>query len=165
MKNKKLEHIKSAGFKTPDNYFESFDAKLKARLSENDTIENVEASGFKIPDNYFETLDDKILNKVKDDKPVITLKSKQKLYYIAGIAASLILLFAIFINKDTTDDISAEMVESYFQESDLDSYELAELLSDAELLEDDFIITETDYNEDNLETYLLDNSDIEELLQ
>ena len=57
------------------------------------------------------------------------------------------------------------MVENYFQDSDLDSYELAQLLSDAELLEDDFVITETEYNEENLEAYLLDNSDIEQLLQ
>ena len=41
------------------------------------------------------------------------------------------------------------MVEVYFQDSDLDSYELADLLSNVELLEDDFIISETNYNDDN----------------
>lgn len=50
MKHKKLEHIKSAGFKTPHNYFESFDAKLKKRLSENKPLDNIETSGFKVPD-------------------------------------------------------------------------------------------------------------------
>lgn len=165
MKHKKIQHIKSAGFKTPDNYFESFDAKLKTRLSETEPLNTIETSGFKVPENYFDNLDNKILSKLEEDKPVFTLKSRQTFYYVAGIAASLILLFAIFINNDNTESISVEMVETYFQDSDLDSYELAELLSEAELLEDDFIITETNYNEENLENYLLEYSDIEELLQ
>ena len=165
MKNKKLEHIKSAGFKTPDNYFESFDTKLKERLSDKELTNNIETSGFKVPDNYFETFDDKLLNKLKEDKPVITLKSRQTFYYIAGIAASLILLFAIFINDESTEEISAEMVEAYFEDSDLNSYELAELFSEVDILEEDFIISETNYNEDNLEDYLLEYTDIEELLQ
>ncbi len=165
MKNRKIQHIRSAGFKTPDNYFDSFDAKLNKRLTENESQINVENSGFKVPDNYFKNFDQKLLKELKEEKPVVKLQSRQTFYYIAGIAASLILLFAIFINDNTTDVISAEMVETYFQDSDLDSYELAELLSEAELLEDDFIITETTYNENNLEDYLLENSDIEELLQ
>ena len=165
MENKKLHSIKSTGFKTPDNYFESFDAKLKERLAEKELIEDIDTPGFEVPDNYFETLDDKILNQLEEDKPVIALKSRQPFYYIAGIAASLLLLFAIYINQESTEEISAEMVENYFKDSDLDSYELAQLLSDAELLEDGFIITETDYNQDNIEAYLLENTDIEELLQ
>jgi len=165
MENKKLHSIKSAGFKTPDSYFESFDAKLKERLAEKELIKDINTPGFKVPENYFDTLDNIILSQLKDDKPVIALKSRQPFYYIAGIAASLLLLFAIYINQGSTEEISVEMVESYFQDSDLDSYELAQLLSDAELLEEDFIITETEYNEDNLEAYLLDNTDIEQLLQ
>ncbi|MFK7783051.1 hypothetical protein [Psychroserpens sp.] len=163
MKHKKIEYIKSAGFKTPDNYFDSFDTKLKERLAEKESALEKETSGFKVPDNYFESFDDKVLKQIKDDKPVIKLR--QSFYYIAGIAASLILLFSIFISNESADDISVEMVEAYFEDSDLDSYELAELLTEAEILEDDFIISETNYNEDNLEDYLLENTDIEELLQ
>ena len=61
--------------------------------------------------------------------------------------------------------LSAEIVEAYFQDSDLDSYQLAQLLSDADLLEDDFTIAQTTYNEDNLETYLLENADLESFLE
>lgn len=165
MKEKKLEHIKSSGFKTPDNYFESLDAKLLARLSEKNSLEEIKSSGFNIPDNYFENLDNTILSQIGEDKPIIALKSRETFYYIAGIAASIILLFAIFINNEPSVEISAEMVEAYFEDSDLNSYELAELLSEAELLEDDFIITETNFSEDNIEDYLIQYSDIEELLQ
>lgn len=165
MENKKLHSIKSTGFKTPNQYFESFDAKLKHRLAEKELINDIDTSGFEVPEHYFDSVDDKIIRKLKNDNAVITLKSRQSFYYFAGIAASLLLLFAIYINYESTDDISAEMVKTYFQDSELDSYELAQLLSDAELLEEDFIITETEYSEDNLEDYLLDNTDIEQLLQ
>ena len=162
MKQKKLDTIKTSGFNTPKDYFSQVEEQI---LNEVSLIDQVENPGFKVPDNYFDSVNDTILSKLEQDKPIITLKSRQGFYYIAGIAASLFLLFAIYINQETTEDISAEMVENYLQNSDLDSYELAQLLSDAELLEDDFIISETDYSEDNIEAYLLDNSDIEELLQ
>jgi hypothetical protein len=162
MKQKKLDTLKSSGFKTPKDYFSQVEEHI---LNEVRLQDQVDDSGFEVPNDYFDSVDNGILSKLKEDKPVITLKSRQGFYYIAGIAASLLLLFAIYINQESSDDISAEMVENYFQDSDLDSYELAQLLSDAELLEDDFIISETDYSEDNIEAYLLDNSDIEELLQ
>ena len=73
-------------------------------------------------------------------------------------------MLAIYINS-TKDEISVEMVETYFQDSDLDSYELAELLLDAEILEEDFTVIETEFDEDNLESYLLENTDIESILQ
>ena len=47
-------------------------------------------------------------------------------------------LFDIFMNDNSNDDISVDMVETYLETRDLDSYELAELLNEAELLEEDF---------------------------
>ncbi len=158
------EHNNKHGFKTPDNYFESFEDKVFGQLNETG-IENDISHGYKVPEGYFDTINETILNRAKSKPKTISFKPNPKLYYITGIAASLVLLFAIFINIESTDEISAEMVETYFQESDLDSYELAELLSEAELLEENFVITETEFNEDNLESYLLENSDIEQLLQ
>ena len=56
------------------------------------------------------------------------------------------------------------MVENYLENSDLDSYELAQLLSETELLEDDFIIYQADYKEELLESYLMDE-DLESLIE
>ncbi len=167
MKKDKLHNIKSAGFKIPDHYFESFEDKLIDRLNENESIEGIETSGYTIPKDYFDTLEDTIISKLNtEDKPVINLQSRNTFYYIAGIAASLILLFAIFINTETPEEsLSVEMVETYLENRDLNSYELAQLLFDTDLLEDDFTITTTPYEEDNLESYLLDNSDIETILE
>jgi hypothetical protein len=167
MKNDKLHNIKSTGFKTPDNYFESFEDKLFERINNEASLKEVKDTGFKAPKDYFKSLDDKIFKKInKEEQPVIKLNTRKTLYYVAGIAASLILLLAIFIGKGTnTEEFSAEMVEAYFEDSDLDSYELAELLVDANMLEEDFTLTETEFSEDNLESYLLENTDIETILQ
>ncbi|WP_296386295.1 hypothetical protein [Winogradskyella sp.] len=167
MKKDKLHKVKSTGFKTPDHYFESFEDKLFDRLNENNSIENIETSGFTAPSDYFDSVEDKVFSKLNtENKSVINLQPRKTFYYVAGIAASLILLFAVFINTETTEEsLSAEMVETYLENRDLNSYELAQLLSDTDLLEDDFTIATTPYEEDNLELYLLDNSDIETILE
>lgn len=144
MKKEKLHNINSNGFKTPDNYFQSFEDKLFERLNEKETNEGVNDSGFTIPKDYFESLDGKILNKIKE-KPVIKLNTRKVFYYVTGIAASLLLMVSIFMNgDDKTQELSAEMVETYFKNSDLDSYELAELLVNADILEEDFTLIETE---------------------
>ncbi len=166
MKKEDLNNIAETGFKTPDNYFESFEDKLFERLADQDNNIGVNDTGFKVPDNYFDTLEDTILDKLdKEETPVVQLRPRTKFYYIAGIAASIVLILALFINRNTVDELSVEMVESYFENSDLDSYELAELLTETEILEDDFEITETNLDEENIETYLLDNVDLEYILE
>ncbi|GGI57937.1 hypothetical protein [Winogradskyella haliclonae] len=167
MKKDKLHNINSTGFKAPKDYFESFDEKLMQRLEENISIKGITATGFNIPKDYFDTVESKILDKVNEENKtkVISLFSRKHMYYVSGIAASLLFLFAIFINNSNAEELSVEMVESYFADSDLDSYELAELLSDADVLEDNFTLIETEYNEENLEEYLLENADIEAFLE
>lgn len=167
MKTNNLNKITNSGFKTPEKYFESFDDKLFEKLSDSNPLSDVKETGYKVPDAYFETIENKVLQKIDDTAiPVIKLSSRKRLYYIAGIAASLILLLAIFIGgNNDSEELSVEMVEQYFQSSDLDSYELAELLSNADLLEEDFTIATTPYDETNLEDYLLENVDIETYLE
>ena len=165
MKKDKLHNINSTGFKTPEHYFDTFEDRLFDRIEQEDTVKGIEETGFKVPDGYFDQLDESIIGKLNtEEPPVIKLPSRKTFYYVAGIAASLMLMLAIYINS-TKDEISVEMVETYFQDSDLDSYELAELLLDAEILEEDFTVIETEFDEDNLESYLLENTDIESILQ
>lgn len=166
MKNKKLHNIKTTGYKTPDNYFESFEDKLFERLSEEKKLQGLKSPGYSVPKDYFNNIEDKVLRRLEnEEKPIVRLQSRKIFYYVAGIAASIIMLFAIFVNTESTQDFSVEMVETYFENSDLDSYEIAQLLLDADMLEDDFLIIETTYNESNLENYLLNNADIETILE
>jgi len=168
MKKNDLHTIKTSGFKTPDNFFESFDGKVLQQLDTKTIIKDIEDTGFNVPDNYFDTVETVILDKVvsKDKTKLITLSTKRAFYYISGIAASVLLLISIFNWDDgtTNNNITIEMVETYFENSDLNSYELADLLSETEFLEDDFSIVETEYDEDNIEAYLLENSDLETIL-
>ncbi|OZV68104.1 hypothetical protein [Winogradskyella aurantia] len=166
MKRDKLNTVKSTGFKTPKNYFDSFDERLLEQLNKKETIEGIKTPGYQVPTDYFNSFEDKLFEKIKNDqKPVISLRSRKTFYYVAGIAASLMLALAVFLNKNNSPSLTVEMVETYLENSDLDSYELAELLSDADLLEEDFIITETDYNEGYLENYLIENVDLESILK
>ncbi len=167
MKKDKLHNNKSSGFKTPNQYFESFEDKLFERLNQKESIKGIESTGYKVPKDFFDSIEDNIFDKLKtENKPVISLQSRKTFYYITGIAASLLLLFAIFINTEKSEEsLSIEMVETYLENRDLNSYEIAQLLYDTDLLEDDFTIINTPYEEDNLESYLLDNSDIETILE
>ena len=136
------------------------------RLDEEKSIEGISSSGFVVPKDYFASVEAKILDAVNSESEtkVVRLFSRKQLYFVTGIAASLLLMLAIF-NGSTTDELSVEMVEDYFAESSLDSYELAELLSDANILEDDFTITEINNTEENLEDYLLENANIEAIIE
>jgi hypothetical protein len=166
MKKEKIHTIKSSGFKIPKDYFENFDANLFNKINTKQSIKNIESPGFKVPKDYFETVEDSIFRKIKseDETPLINLKPKRSFYFIAGVAASLLLVFTVFKYRNTSDGLSAEVVETYFENQYFNSYELAQLLSDTDFLGDNFTIIETVYNKDTLETYLLENADIEFIL-
>lgn len=167
MKNEKLNTINKTGFKTPDNYFESFNERVFNKLNQKLTIENIEGSGFSIPDNYFKTVESTILKATQNESKtkIVSLFSRKNLYYFSGIAASIILLFSIFVNKEETELFTAETVENYLAEADLDSYDLAQLLIQTNVLEDNFSLTGIENTDENLETYLLENADIETMIE
>lgn len=167
MKKETIHNITSPGFKTPKNYFDTFENKLLERISEKDAMLGIETTGYKVPNDYFNSVEATILSKIETaEKPIVKLKPRTTFYYMAGIAASLLLLFAIFINNEQTEEtFTAEMVEAYFEESDLSSYDLAQLFSETDLLDEDFKIINTPYEEDNLELYLLENSDVELIME
>ena len=162
MKNEKLHNIKSTGYKTPDDYFESFDEKIFSKLNIESPLDSIKETGFKVPDNYFESFTDAILDK-KESK-VIQLFSKTNLIYISSIAAAILLLFnlSIFDNKPTFGNLDIETVESFIEDENISSYEIAALLTEEQIEEN--IIIDYSFSEDNIEEYLLDNADIEALM-
>ena len=161
MKKEKLHKNNKTGFKTPENYFESFEASINDRLNIEDKLQGLKDPGFSVPKDYFKNLDQNILEQLQPKTKVVKLNTRKRFYYVASIAASLLLLIAIFTPKNTTSELSIAMVEDYFETQNLDSYELAQLLEDTDFLAEDFKITEANYNENNLESYLLDHADLE----
>ncbi|MDT0557310.1 hypothetical protein RM697_01540 [Ichthyenterobacterium sp. W332] len=166
MINKDLHNIKTTGFKTPDNYFESLDDKVLKSLNSKPKLKDSMRSGFKVPDDYFNTLEDHVISKVSSDQSkVVNLFNRKNLLYISGIAAALVLMFSIFTSKEETFEIDSEMVELYLEEQDLGTYELASLLNEVQLLDEDFSIIEEQINESDLESYLLDNVNIQDIIE
>ena len=60
------------------------------------------------------------------------------------------------------DSLETASIENYIEQEDYTSYELASLLTDDELSSNNFI--DTNIPEESLEDYLLEQSDIEDLL-
>ncbi|MDO5969715.1 hypothetical protein Q4Q35_07835 [Flavivirga aquimarina] len=163
MKQNKLHNIKETGFKVPDGYFNQLedvilsDIKLKKMSSD---------SGFKLPKDYFDTLEDTIINKVsaKKSTKVIPLFKKRTLIYISSVAAAVLLLFnlSIFEKELTFDSLDIETVENYIIDENIGSYEIAALLPEEDLLEENFI--EYNVETETVETYILNNLDIEDII-
>ena len=163
MQTNKLHNIKETGFKVPKDYFDTLEDTV---LRHNKLKEQSSEPGFKTPDNYFETLEDTILSKVseKESPKVISIFSRRNLIYASSIAAAVLLLLnlSIFENESGWEDIEAETVENYIINENMGSYEIASLLIDEELNEDN--LTDIEFSDDALENYFLDHTTVEDLI-
>lgn len=164
MKQNDLHKIKNTGFNVPKDYFETFEAKLYNRI--NFSLDTPQDAGFRAPEDYFESFEDAVLKRVltEDKGRVITLFSNKKLSYVASIAAALIILIGLpILNQEPTfDSLETETVENYIISENISSYEIASLLSD-EQLEEDIYVTH-DLEKETIETYLLNNIEVEDLI-
>jgi len=164
MTKRKLDNIKTSGFKTPKDYFSQVEEQILNDIHLKDKVSN---SGFEVPDSYFESLEDTIFSKIKTESntKVISLLSWRKLMYASAIAAAMVLMFNVYFNPSETvtfEDLQTVSIENYVEQEDFTSYELASLLTEDELNTGNFITTQL--SEDSIENYLLDNATIEELI-
>jgi hypothetical protein len=163
MKKQKLENIKQSGFKVPKNYFESFDDLLLNELKLKEACKN---HGFKVPNNYFNSVENNILNTIKETEnpKVIKLITWQKLSYISAVAASLIIMFNVIVDKGTFDmnKIETASIENYILNEELDNNDMATLFKEVDISA--MSLTNNNISSETLETYVLDNLEIDELL-
>ncbi|MBR9846643.1 MAG: hypothetical protein GYB35_11345 [Algicola sp.] len=161
MKKDKLQNIKTSGFKIPEAYFSNVEERVRNEVRVKDKADQ---SGFQVPENYFDTLDDHILSRLEHETPVINLKSQQVFYYVAGIAASLIVMFNVFYTPETITigDVETVSIENYLEVEDYTTYELASLLTEEDLKA--FNLINSEISETTIEDYLLDHATIEELI-
>jgi len=163
MKKQKLENIKQSGFKVPKNYFESFDDLLLNELKLKEACKN---HGFKVPNNYFNSVENNILNTIKETEnpKVIKLITWQKLSYISAVAASLIIMFNVIVDKGTFDmnKIETASIENYILNEELDTNDMATLFNEVDISA--MSLTNNNISSETLETYVLDNLEIDELL-
>ncbi len=167
MKNK-LNNIKNTGFKTPKNYFQNLEDQIMDTIKLDYALKSIDSAGFKMPQGYLDTLEDAVLTKVtKTSNPkVISILNKQTLIYISGVAAAVLIMFNIFWNKTETtiDTLDAELVENYFIDQGINTFEIAALLTNDEEINIDIEIFDETFNDDSLEDYLLENMDLEDFI-
>lgn len=164
MKQNKLHSIKKAGFKAPKDYFDNLEDTIFDTMK---LKEKVEDSGFKIPNNYFDAIEDTIINNVSKKKTpkVVNLFSKRNLVYVSGIAAALLIFFnlpSIKPQEKLDWNLDLETVENYIINEDISAYEIAALLDEEDLLEENFI--NHNFNDDTVDSYIIDNLDIEDII-
>lgn len=163
MKNSKLHTIKESGFKTPDNYFQSFEESL---LSEISLKEKSKSSGFSVPKNYFDTFEMSKIDSVsieKKETKVIPLFSKKRWLYAASVAAIAILLISLpdFNQSVSFSSLDNESIENYILSNDYESSTLNNLITDPSAFED--AIYNEALSDVSLESYLYNNSELEDL--
>ena len=160
MKKYSLKNIKRSGFKTPEDYFETFQWSIfnKNKIDSE--------TGFKVPKGYFETIDEIIFDKVYNQKEskVIQLFNKKAVIVGLSIAASIVLFFNLSIFKDqiTFDSLDYETLESFVLDQELESSDLATLITNTEMLSNSGIAESV--SDVVLENYLLDIEDVEDFL-
>ena len=160
MKNKKLHKIKNPGFKTPEDYFEGLDNNI---LNQVKLMDKVDGTGFKVPDGYFENLDARILAKTHEGSKVIYLFTKRSLAYAASFAAILVLSISLIWNTlNNESDLEIAEIEQYLLQQDVSDFELASLLTEQDLITENFI--DSDISDEILETYILENTSLEDLM-
>lgn len=166
MNSNNLHNIKRTGFKTPDAYFESFDEMLLNQLKVDDHLKRKNDAGFKVPNGYFESFDATVLKQLQKEEPkVISLPLWKKVAFVSGIAASLAILLTVF--NTTTENVTFESletasIENYIYDENINTYDIASLLNEDDLVIENFIMTPI--SDESLETYLLDNTTIENLM-
>ncbi|RSK39318.1 hypothetical protein [Mangrovimonas spongiae] len=158
-----FKHSKQHGFSTPENYFDSFDAKLLQQLKEEKALHQVKDPGFKVPDYYFNEVDGLIIKSVSKKPKVITMPLLKKTLYTTGIAASLLLAFSLFFNKNNIsfDDVETTSLETYI-ESDFELQDFTTFTTNDDL--DITSFSEVHFSEEHLENYILNNTPIEDLI-
>ena len=168
MKYKNLHNVKKTGFKAPDAYFESIEDRVVNRLNDDVNLDDKSDSGFKMPDNYIGSIEDKVFDTLNEDKAVkvIPLFSRRNILYVSGVAAAIMILFGIFLNGPTgLDDLDVDVVETYLEQQYLDTYDIASLLTDEDLSQEDFGIINDNLSEESLEDYLMDNANLEDIIE
>jgi hypothetical protein len=160
----KNEEKYNHGFKAPDDYFESFEERLFNKLKE---TELPKKHGFDVPDGYFENLEERILQNVAQEKTVkvIRLFKRKTFIYAISVAACAALVFSIYTgNTGKVEPLRIADIEAYIDGDamDLDSYDIAQLLSEYEI--DNLTLENEIFSQESLEDYLLDHLDDTTLL-
>lgn len=155
---KESKKNRAHGFKVPDAYFKAFEFK-------NDNSK--QSHGFQIPENYFNQF--KVSSEIKQDKyaKVLRLINHSKITYVIGMAASVLIMFAIFNTQPKTNSLEnydIALLENYLLEESIYSSDISSLIDNTEALYDLEFNNYNNINDKEVENFLLYESEVEELI-
>ncbi len=130
MKKNNKHTISKYGFKTPKNYFTSFEDSVFEKLS-NDNL--LDTTNFKIPENYFETVEDNVFKKLnlKKSPKIISIR---RILIGVSVAASLLFMFSIIFSgngKINPNTIAINEIENWMDDNieNIDTHAIIENIS------------------------------------
>ncbi|WP_051286174.1 hypothetical protein [Salinimicrobium terrae] len=122
MKENRLPYDKTGGFKVPEGYFQDFEARMMARVTQEEKAFG--ENPFRLPENYFEQLEDRIFEKLEKSPKkgkVVPLFNRKIWSYAASVAAVVAILFTSVIFNGNGEigfeDLDVIAVENYLLES------------------------------------------------
>jgi hypothetical protein len=166
----KFKHLKQTGFKVPEGYFDNLEDAVFNQLNEKSSLDMIKSTGYTVPKNYFSTVEENVfdtLNKENKNIKVVSLLSRKSILYMSGVAAAAVVMFSVFINKSETEseELNYDLIANYIIDQNVSSYDLASLLTEDELTTLHSEISNEAFNEDDMEAYLLDNANLEDLVK
>jgi hypothetical protein len=165
-----FKHIKKPGYKTPEGYFDNLEDAVFKKLNAKSNLDTIKNPGFNVPKDYFSTVEANVFNTLKNenkDVKIVSLFSRKNLLYMSGVAAAVVLMFSLFINKteSVTEDIDYDLIANYIIEQNISSYDLATLLTEEELTTIHSEISNEAFNDEDMEAYLLNNANLEDIIE
>ena len=141
MKNFDIENKKnSSGFKTPEHYFEQFEAKMMQEISAK--------------------------NPSKNEVKVVSLFYRKQVW-ISSIAALFLLAIAIpvYFNMAKESNLDATTIENYLAEQQsVGTTELTKHLTDEDISELENALTNDNVTDEAIENYLSESANLDYLL-
>jgi hypothetical protein len=163
--NKELKNIKTTGFKTPDNYFDTIEDNVMDNIKLNNIL-NSKSTGQTIPEGYFDTIEDSVYKKITSSKKeikVVRLFTRKNMFYAASLAAAIVLMLIVVLPSNPSfSNLELETVENYIYQESYSSEDIAALLTEEELKE--VLYADSSYSDESLEDYILDNTTIEDFI-
>jgi hypothetical protein len=161
--NFKHKASKNSGFTIPKGYFDSFNEELDTKIRANSFPES---PGFKAPGGYFDTFEVKIEKQKPKGKRIEFFFSKFKYAAAAAIVVGFLSTFYLLIPSNGSYDklynsISQQEIDSWFDQNEIEisSIDMVAVYSDD--LSEATDLLESNFNEQNITTYLQESSETE----
>lgn len=158
------------GFKTPEDYFPTFEKRLFEKIEQEQLFEK--NTGFRVPDAYFDEMEQKTLSKImnqhikKSSSKVISLQLVGKIAMAMAASLAIFMCFQWIVQSTQTPSLASiqiSSIETYLEDEPIiDNYDMMALLEESK---DTFPEELIELSKEDIEEYLLNSADFIELIE